>query len=148
MTTDYMTYSESGAVAHSLDIKWNDYPSDVLYLWNGETLYRIAEGTGDNLSEEDIANGYVDYWNTEYYSLDTCDGGMWLETQMISDIDYTLKGVMDRLMGCDLWEDNWKVIDEKTGDMLCEEFEKYYIAKRRIKWVIDDIVSKTKGDKE
>ena len=36
-----------------LNMKWNDYPSDTLYLWNGDTIFRIAEGTGDNLSEED-----------------------------------------------------------------------------------------------
>ena len=37
-----------------LDKKWNDYSSDTLFLWNGSVVFKISEGTGENLWEEDI----------------------------------------------------------------------------------------------
>lgn len=68
-----------------MKIKWNEYPSDTLYLWDGETIFRITEGSGDNLFPEDEENGYVDYWLTDYYDLNNGDGGQWMETELISN---------------------------------------------------------------
>lgn len=120
-----------------LNMKWNDYPSDTIYLWNGYTIFRIAEGTGDNLSEEDEEAGYKDYWMTEYVSKGDSDGGMWLETELISDIDYTIQGVLDRLMECDLWEDNWEIIDEDLGDEMLDAMNKYWFALGEMKRLED-----------
>ncbi len=99
-------------------VKWNDYPSGTLYLWNGQDLYIVAEGTGDNLTAEDEENGYKDYWMTECYTLNRDDGGQWLETEFIQEIDYTLQGVIARMMTCDLWEDEWQIISEDQGQEL------------------------------
>lgn len=120
----------------SRDMKWNDYPSDTLYLWNGSVVFRISEGTGDNLLDEDIEAGYKDYWMTECTD---GDGGQWMETKLIKDIDYTIQGVLDRLMKCDLWEDNWEIIDEDLGSELCDAFEEYWRAERRINRLIEQI---------
>ena len=109
-----------------MNMKWNDYPSDVLFLWDGETLFRIAEGSGDNLFDEDIEEGYVDYWLTDYYNFNDGNGGQWLETKYIRDIDYTIQGVLDRLKECDLWDSDWKIIDEDTGYAIMKDFEDYY----------------------
>jgi len=49
---------------------------------------------------------------------------MWLETELISDIDYTIQGVLDRMMTCDLWEDDWEVLDTEKGRELFYELEK------------------------
>lgn len=119
-----------------LNMKWNDYSSDTLYLWDGETIFRIAEGTGDNLLDEDVDAGYLDYWMTESYSFneDACDGGQWMETQLIRDIDYTIQGVIDRLMECDLWDSNWEILDDDTGNELFHFYEEYYIHKREIRF--------------
>lgn len=58
-------------------------------------IIMIAEGTGDNLSREDIADGYVDYINYEQYTVEQdfpqYDGGMILKTKHLSDIYSTLK---------------------------------------------------------
>ena len=118
-----------------LNMKWNDYPSDTLYLYNGEDLFKITQNTTDeNLSDEDIDEGYKDSWMTdifrEKYGL---YGGQWMETELISDIDYTLQGVIDRMMECDLWDDNWEIIDEDLGDKLSDCFEKYLFAKGELK---------------
>lgn len=109
-----------------MNMKWNDYPSNVLFLWDGKTLFRIAEGSGDNLFDEDIEEGYVDYWMTDYYDFEDGNGGQWLETKYIKDIDYTIQGVIDRLKECDLWDSDWKIIDEDTGYAIMKAFEDYY----------------------
>ena len=109
-----------------MNMKWNDYSSDTLYLWDGKTLFKIAEGTGDNLFDEDIEDGYVDYWMTDYYDFEDSDGGQWLETEYIKDIDYTIQGVIDRIKACDLWDSNWEILDEDIGEEMAERFEEYY----------------------
>ena len=126
------------------DMKWNDYSSDTLYLWNGTTLFRIAEGDGSNLWEEDREAGYKDYWITEYRDLDNANGGQWLETDYIKNLDYTIQGVMERLYDCDLWEDDWIVLSEDLGDELLDAFDKYGEAELQLKRV-KEIVGK--GDK-
>lgn len=110
-------------------MKWNDYKSDTLYLWNGEELFKIAEGTGDNLLQEDIEEGYVDYWITDVYSRIGNDGGQWMETRLISDIDYTIQGVIDRIRECDLWDDDWTVLDYDKGSHFEEIFAYYWKTK-------------------
>lgn len=104
-----------------LNMKWNNYGSDTIYLWNGHSIFQISEGIGDNLLDEDIEEGYVDYWITECRTLDkekSDEGGQWMETKLISEIDYTIQGVIDRMSKCDLWEDDWEVIDEDLGSEL------------------------------
>lgn len=123
-----------------LNMKWNDYDSDTLYLWNGTDLFVITEGSGENLSTEDREEGYVDYWMTNCYA-EGCggDGGQWMETELITNIDYTIQGVIDRIMDCDLWDDDWKVIDDDTGSSLEDKFSAYYIAGCRLRWEIEKI---------
>ena len=125
------------------NMKWNDYPSDTLYLWNGNTVFRISEGTGENFWPEDEEAGYKDYWMTEYYTFEDGNGGQWMETELIKDIDYTINGVLERLYDCDLWEDDWKIIDEDLGEELCDLFEKYWEAER-VKKEIDKLTEQIK----
>ena len=123
-----------------INMKWNDYPSDTLYLWNGNTLFIISEGTGCNLSFEDIEAGYEDYWMTEICSKDeTSYGGQWMETELISKIDYTIQGVIDRIKECDLWEDNWKIIDYEHGEILFNALEKYSEIKTKFDSAKDEL---------
>jgi len=117
-----------------LNTKWNDYPSDVLYLWNDETIFRIAEGSGTNLLDDDIENGYVDYWMTDYYDFEDGNGGQWMETKLIRDIDYTIQGVIERIKECDLWNSDWKIIDESVGDTLFNAFENYYTNRNQARY--------------
>ena len=116
-----------------LNMKWNDYSSDTLYLWNGNTVFKIAEGNGSNLLKEDEEEGYIDYWMTDYASNEDGNGGQWLETELISDIDYTIQGVIDRMMECDLWDDVWTIIDMNLGELLIDFFEKSWEVNRVLK---------------
>ena len=118
-----------------LESKWNDYPSDILYLWseNEKTIFIIFEGDGENLFSKDIAEGYKDYWMTDYITSDGyCDGGQWMETELIGDLDYTIQGVLDRMMECDLWEDDWEILDNESGEQLWNQF--YEQIERGIKY--------------
>lgn len=82
---------------------------DKRSIWNGEDIYLaygdkvllIAEGTGDNLLDEDAEQGYVDYFNLEVYeaakfgfnkigNLDTIGGGFMMRNMMIRDEFYGL----------------------------------------------------------
>lgn len=56
-------------------------------------IYRIAEGTGDNLTQEDIDDGYVDYIYYDYYASfedikDDCtyDGGIIYTKKLCKDM--------------------------------------------------------------
>ena len=117
-----------------INIKWNEYSSDTLYLWDGETIFRITEGSGDNLFPEDEENGYMDYWLTDYYNFNNGDGGQWMETELISDIDYTVQDIINRMKECDLWDSNWKIIDEEIGESLMNCFEDYYMYKNKARY--------------
>ena len=123
-----------------MNMKWNDYVGDTIYLWNGDTLYGISEGNGSALTYEDEEEGYVDYWMTDIVSKTYGDGGQWMETKLIRDIDYTIQGVIDRILECDLWESDWRVIDEKLGDELLEAFEDYWRDNQRINYCIKKIM--------
>ena len=103
-----------------LNMKWNDYSDDTLYLWDGnDIVFVISEGTGENLLDEDIEEGYKDYWMTSWYEYgEEKDGGQWMETEYIRDIDYTIQGVVDRISECDLWDDNWEVLDSEEAEMM------------------------------
>lgn len=66
-----------------------------MLIWAGEPDYKIitaVEGTGDNLTDEDIADGYVDYWMTSIYKQEgedivLVDGGQLLTSKPIKDMD-------------------------------------------------------------
>lgn len=51
-----------------------------IYVHEAKQIIKVAEGSGDNLSDEDIDAGYVDYIYYEQYDLDDlpreADGGM------------------------------------------------------------------------
>lgn len=67
-----------------------------------EKLITIVEGTGDNLFDEDIKDGYVDYVMTSIYSVDgeditLEDGGQMLSKTPIEDLeeDELVRQVLD-----------------------------------------------------
>ena len=117
-----------------LSMKWNDYPSDSLYLWNGDVLY-VATEDQQNVLEEDEAKGYKDSWVVDMYSIteEVPQGGQWMEREYISDIGYTIRDVIDRLGRCDLWEDKWKVLEPSVGSTMRDLFESHESKKREIK---------------
>lgn len=107
--------------------KWADYPGDTLYLWNGDVLYTAHEDSV-NVLESDKAEGYKDSWVVDIYSLSNPDwlpqGGQWMESEYISDMNYTIEGITNRLIDCDLWKDDWTILDPNVGEIIKDLFEK------------------------
>lgn len=67
-----------------------------------EKLITIVEGTGDNLTDEDIKDGYIDYVMTSVYRVDgedivLEDGGQMLSRTPIADLeeDELVRRVLD-----------------------------------------------------
>lgn len=67
-----------------------------------EKLITIAEGTGDNLTDEDIKDGYIDYVMTSVYRVEgedivLEDGGQMLSQTPIKDLeeDELVRRVLD-----------------------------------------------------
>lgn len=60
-----------------------------IYVPSEQQIIKISEGSGDNLQDEDIANGYVDYIYYEQYSRECgfpeVDGGMIMLTQLFQE---------------------------------------------------------------
>lgn len=64
---------------------------DPIYIYVPEVrqIVKISEGSGDNLSAEDIDNGYVDYVYYEQYIMDPdmreTDGGIIMLTELFQE---------------------------------------------------------------
>lgn len=74
----------------------------LIYIKDYERLVTAVEGAGDNLTDEDIADGYNDYVMTSIYKqegeeLVLEDGGQMLTKEMIKDmeLDEIAKRVVD-----------------------------------------------------
>ncbi len=134
--------------AEELTMKWNDYKSDSLYLWNGKILFVITEGDGSNLLDEDIEDGYEDYWVTNWYETNYTDGGQWMETKPIKEIDYTILGVIKRILDCDLWEDDWIILDDALGSELANQFYDYWAEKGQMQYLENELQSAIEFVKE
>ena len=62
--------------------------SDFWVRGESGTIYHVREGTGENLDEDDIESGYVDYIYYDEYDEDgkEQDGGMWLLEKPYSEL--------------------------------------------------------------
>lgn len=64
---------------------------DTIYIYVPEMkqIVKISEGTGDNLTDEDMDQGYVDYIYYDTYSMDgdirELDGGMIMLTELFRE---------------------------------------------------------------
>ena len=60
-----------------------------IYVPGKQQIIRIAEGSGDNLTDEDMACGYIDYIYYDCYSRELnfpeVDGGMVMLTQLFQE---------------------------------------------------------------
>lgn len=60
-----------------------------IYVQTKKQIIRIDEGSGDNLTDDDIAQGYVDYIYYEVYNvqqdLPEVDGGMIMLTELFQE---------------------------------------------------------------
>lgn len=81
-------------------------PSNIL-IWNEKVGFiRINEGSGDNLTSEDEANGLVDYIMLDFFSydgydFDETDGAQVMLTEMYQDMFEQATDVVDYLIAHD-----------------------------------------------
>lgn len=64
----------------------------MIYVKTHDRIITYVEGTGDNFLDEDIAEGYNDYWLSSVYKrkgeyLELVDSGLVLTKKMISTMD-------------------------------------------------------------
>ena len=69
---------------------FNEAYNDIfIYVPTKKQIIRIDEGSGDNLTDDDIAQGYVDYIYYEVYNvqqdLPEVDGGMVMLTEWFQE---------------------------------------------------------------
>ena len=69
---------------------FNEAYNDIfIYVQTKKQIIRIDEGSGDNLTDDDIAQGYVDYIYDEVYNvqqnLPEVDGGMIMLTELFQN---------------------------------------------------------------
>lgn len=69
---------------------FNEAFNDIfIYVQTKKQIIRIDEGSGDNLTDDDIAQGYVDYIYYEVYNvqqdLPEVDGGMIMLTELFQE---------------------------------------------------------------
>lgn len=69
---------------------FNEAYNDIfIYVQTRKQIIRIDEGSGDNLTDDDIAQGYVDYIYYEVYNvqqdLPEVDGGMIMLTELFQE---------------------------------------------------------------
>lgn len=69
---------------------YNEAYNDIfIYVQTRKQIIRIDEGSGDNLTDDDIAQGYVDYIYYEVYNvqqdLPEVDGGMIMLTELFQE---------------------------------------------------------------
>lgn len=113
------------------DMKWNEWMDVELYFINQErdTMYLVEEGSGDNLLDEDINEGYVDYWLTSTFDLEKKEiveeQAMWMETENIHEHDYTFGEIIERMKECDAPEglENWEILPVDEGRKIRDELE-------------------------
>ena len=84
---------------------------DTIYIYVPEAkqIVKISEGSGDNLLDEDIEAGYVDYIYYEQYVMDPemreTDGGMVMLTELFQEkfncTADAIPNVLDMAYGCD-----------------------------------------------
>lgn len=78
-------------------------PNEIyIYVIDTDEIICITTGTGDNLTAEDIKNGYVDYLNYNTYTLDNgieeSDGGMLLLTESETNTYKSLKDTIPAIL--------------------------------------------------
>ena len=90
------------------DRKHRRYDDIFIFVPGKRQVVHISEGSGDNLLQEDIENGYVDYIYYDQYELGAdvteMDGGQILLEEMLKDkyrcMEECIPDVLEMAYGC------------------------------------------------
>ena len=89
---------------------------DTIYIYvpGEQQIIQISEGSGDNLQDEDIKKGYVDYIYYEQYSREygfpEVDGGMVMLTEMFQDKYKSTKEAIPAVLDMAFGDENMEYI--------------------------------------
>lgn len=92
----------------------------LIYLKNTNRLITVAVGTGDNLTAEDMDDGFVDYFMSSVYrqegdELELEDAGQILSSKLVGEL--SLDEVVDKVL--DYWEakdEDYLILNGKGED--------------------------------
>lgn len=92
----------------------------LIYLKNTNRLITVAVGTGDNLTAEDLDDGFVDYFMSSVYrqegdELELEDAGQILSSKLVGEL--SLDEVVDKVL--DYWEakdEEYLILSDKGED--------------------------------
>ena len=114
---------------------YEEYKTNSLYFTNNDKseLVMVAEGTGDNLLEEDKEEGYVDYWYIECFGDTGRDGGLLMRKTLIVKDNPTIEDIIKE---CNDFEENlipitsgeFYVMNPEEGEELEVQFMNQKIA--------------------
>ena len=80
----------------------NEFNDIFIYVPTMRQIIRIDEGSGDNLTDDDIAQGYVDYIYYEVYNvqqdLPEVDGGIVMLTELFQNKFKTVKDAIPAVL--------------------------------------------------
>ena len=85
----------------------NEFNDIFIYVQAMKQIIRIAEGSGDNLTDDDISQGYIDYIYYDVYNvqqdLPEVDGGMIMLTELFQEkfkfVKDAIPAVLDMVYG-------------------------------------------------
>lgn len=113
-------------------LSWSEYKRkynrDCIYFYDTQNniLVAVAEGTGEKLSDDDIAQGYVDYWAVSIYSDEgVSGGGILLKRRLIDEEDPSVFEVVDEVFTRATEIKDWNymylydmLIDPRVGSLI------------------------------
>lgn len=83
-------------------MKNNEFNDIFIYVQAMKQIIRIAEGSGDNLTDDDISQGYIDYIYYDVYNvqqdLPEVDGGMVMLTELFQEKSKSVKDAIPAVL--------------------------------------------------
>lgn len=104
----------------------HDFDDICVFVPEHNEILHISEGTGDNLSQEDINNGLIDYIYYDQYDIDTLtevDGGQLMTKEFIRDKYACLANILPEVLDLAYGNPNTEVVVLKPNVQKSERKE-------------------------
>lgn len=92
----------------------NEFNDIFIYVQAMKQIIRIAEGSGDNLTDDDISKGYIDYIYYDVYNvqqdLPEVDGGMVMLTELFQEKFKSVKDAIPAVLDMAYGDESIKYI--------------------------------------
>ena len=92
----------------------NEFNDIFIYVQAMKQIIRIAEGSGDNLTDDDISQGYIDYIYYDVYNvqqdLPEVDGGMVMLTELFQEKFKSVKDAIPAVLDMSYGDESIKYV--------------------------------------